>query len=77
MSHQNYFSVNLVDDLALLANTPAQDESLLHSLKHAASCMDLYVNSDKQCSYALNKNEPSLRQVTNLRNSYTHSHTSE
>ena len=30
------------DDLALLANTPAQAESLLHNL-----CIGLYVNPDK------------------------------
>ena len=35
------------DDLALLANTPAQAESLLHSLEKAAKNVGLYVNSDK------------------------------
>ena len=35
------------DDLILLANTPAQAESLQHSLKQAARGFGLYVNSDK------------------------------
>ena len=34
-------------DLALLANTPAQAKSLLHSLEKAARGIGLYVNSDK------------------------------
>ena len=38
---------DLVDDLTLLANTPAQAESLLQSLELAARVIDLYVNSDK------------------------------
>ena len=36
------------DDQALLANTPAQAESLLHSLKQAARCTGLYVNTNKK-----------------------------
>ena len=35
------------DDLALLANTPAQAESLLHSLEQSARGIGLHVNSDK------------------------------
>ena len=35
------------DDIALLANTPAQAESLLHSRKRAAGCIGLHVNADK------------------------------
>ena len=35
------------DDIALLANTPAQSESLLHSLERAAAGIGLYVNVDK------------------------------
>ena len=35
------------DDLVLLANTPAQSRSLLHSLEQAARDVSLYVNSDK------------------------------
>ena len=32
------------DDLALLANTPAQAESLLHSMEHAARGLGLNMN---------------------------------
>ena len=35
------------DDIALLANTPAQAETLLHSLEQAAACIGLHVNADK------------------------------
>ena len=35
------------DDIALLANTPAKAESLLHSLEWAADGIGLPVNSDK------------------------------
>ena len=38
---------NYVDDLALLANTPTQAESLQHSLEQAARGIGLYMNSDK------------------------------
>ena len=36
-----------VDDIALLANTPASAESLLHSLERAAGNIGLHVNADK------------------------------
>ena len=35
------------DDIALLANTPAQAEILLHSLERAAAGIHLYVNAHK------------------------------
>ena len=35
------------DNMALLANTPAQAESLLHSLEQAAAGIDLHINADK------------------------------
>ena len=35
------------DDLTRLTNTPAQAESLLHSLEQAAKDIGLYMNSDK------------------------------
>ena len=35
------------DDIALLANTPAQTETQLHSLERAAAGIGLYVNADK------------------------------
>ena len=35
------------DDIALLANTPAQAETLLHSLEWAAAGVGLHINADK------------------------------
>ena len=35
------------DDLALLANTPAQAKSLLNSLEQAVRGIGLYINSNK------------------------------
>ncbi len=35
------------DDIALLANTPAQAETLLHGLERAAAGTGLHVNIDK------------------------------
>ena len=35
------------DDIALLANTPAQAENLLHSLEWIAASIGLRVNADK------------------------------
>ena len=40
-------AVDCVSDLALVTNTPAQAESLLHSLEQAARCIGLSVNPDK------------------------------
>ena len=36
------------DDIALLANSPAQDESLQHSLERAAGGIGIHVNTDKR-----------------------------
>ncbi len=38
---------NYADDIAILANTPDQAETLLHSLEQAASGIDLHVNAHK------------------------------
>ena len=35
------------DDIAILANTPDQAETLLHSLERAAASIGLYVNAHK------------------------------
>ena len=35
------------DDIALLANTPTQAKTLLHSLEQAAAGIGLHVNADK------------------------------
>ena len=39
--------VNYADDLALLANTPTQAESQLHSPEQAAGGIGLHVNANK------------------------------
>ena len=38
---------NYADDIAILANTPGQAETLLHSLERAAAGIGLYVNAHK------------------------------
>ena len=38
---------NYADDIAILANTPNQAETLLHSLKQAATGIGLHVNAHK------------------------------
>ena len=44
---QTITDTNNTDDIVLLANTPSQAKSLLHSLEQAASCINLYVNAKK------------------------------
>ena len=39
--------VDYADDIALLVNTPAQAETLLHSLERVAAGIGLHVNVDK------------------------------
>ena len=39
--------VDYADDIAFLANTPAQAKILLHSLKRATAGIGLHVNEDK------------------------------
>ena len=41
-------------DIALVANTPAQAKSLLHSLEQAAGGISFYVKSDKRNFIYLN-----------------------
>ena len=45
------------DDIALLENTPANAESLLHVLEKAAGGIDLHINADKleYMSFSQNK----------------------
>ena len=38
------------DDIAFLANTPAQAETQLHSLERAAAGIGLHVNAQKNCA---------------------------
>ena len=40
-------TITYADDIAILANTPAQAETLLHSLEQAASGIGLHVNAHK------------------------------
>ena len=40
-------TITYADDIAILANTPNQAETLLHSLERAAAGIDLYVNAHK------------------------------
>ena len=44
---QTITDVNYADDIALLANTLVQVESLLHSLERAAGDIGRHVNADK------------------------------
>ena len=44
---QTITDADYTDDIALLANTPAQAKTLLHSLEQAAAGIGLYVNADK------------------------------
>ena len=44
---QTITDANFAEDIALLANTPTQAESLLHSLEQASSGRGLHGNADK------------------------------
>ena len=44
---QTIMNADYADDIPLLANTPTQAESLLHSLERAAGGIGLYVNENK------------------------------
>ena len=44
---RRYPNTNYADDLAILANTLAQAETLLHSLEQAAAGIGLHVNAHK------------------------------
>ena len=44
---QTIMDADYADDIALLANTPTQVESLLHSLEWAVGGIGLHVNADK------------------------------
>ena len=45
--HKQFTDVDYADDIALLTNTPAQAETLLHSLEQAAAGIGLHVNAYK------------------------------
>ena len=44
---QTIMDAGYADDIALLANTPAQAETLLHSLERAAAGIGLHINAHK------------------------------
>ena len=44
---QTITDADYADDIALLANTPALAESMVHSLQWAAGSIGLYVNANK------------------------------
>ena len=44
---QTITDADYTDDMSLLANTPAQSETLLHSLERAAAGISLHANVDK------------------------------
>ena len=46
-SAETITGADYADDLVLLANTPIQAESLLHSLEQAAGVIGLYMNTNK------------------------------
>ena len=49
--------IDYVDDVMLLANTPAQVESLLHCLEKAVGGIGLHVNADKTEYICFNQNQ--------------------
>ena len=58
---QTITDADYADNLALLANTPAQAETLLHSLERAAAGIGLHVNADKTeytCDISILKGGP-------------------
>ena len=54
---QTITDMDYADDVALLANTPAQAKSLLHSLEKAAGSIGLHVNVDKTEYMCFNQNQ--------------------
>ena len=70
---QTITDANYADDIALLANTPAQAETLLHSLERAAAGKGLHVNAHKTEYMRFNQrgdisilNDSSLKLVDNF-----------
>ena len=69
-----YITKNHTDDLVLLTNTPAQAESLLHSLKQAAGGIDLYVNTNRIEFICFKQDGSTSKLNDNLWNQWTSSH---
>ena len=55
MTSNKFNTYIYADDIALLANAPAQAENLLHSLERAAANIGLYVNAHKTEYMCFNK----------------------
>ena len=64
---QTIMDADYADYIALLANTPAKAESLLHSLEKAAGGIGLHVNTDKTEYMGFNKNQK--RDISTLKSS--------
>ena len=47
ITRTNNSGLDYADDIALRTNTPAQAETLLHSIERAAGGIGLHVNADK------------------------------
>ena len=47
---QTITDADSAEDIGLIANTPAQAETLLHSLERAADGIGFHVNTDKTCA---------------------------
>ena len=54
---QTFTDTDYADDIELLANTPAQAETLLHSLEKAAGGIGLYIKADKTEYTCFNQNQ--------------------
>ena len=52
---QTVTDADYAEDIALLVNTPAQAETLLHSLEQAAAGIGLHVNADKMAYMCFNQ----------------------
>ena len=55
--------MDYADNIVLLANTPTQAESLLHSLEQAAGSIGFHVNADKMENMCFNQR----RDITTLK----------
>ena len=77
--NKNITDSDYADDIALLANTPAQTETLLHSMEWVADGIGLHFNADKteyMCFYQRDKistlNGSSLKQLDMNRKWHQH-----
>ena len=59
---QTITDLDYADDIALLGNSPAQAETLLHSVEGAAGGIGLHVNAEKLNACDLSKEVTSKRQ---------------